>query len=83
MVGVDDVINKLSTVIDPDLKKDIVSMGMIKDLELDSGNLKFTLELTTPAPVRRKQPRSSTWARSPVRSQPSTSASAVRSGSRQ
>jgi len=49
MVGVDDVINKLSTVIDPDLKKDIVSMGMIKDLELDSGNLKFTLELTTPA----------------------------------
>jgi len=49
MVGVDDVINKLSTVIDPDLNKDIVSMGMIKDLELDSGNLKFTLELTTPA----------------------------------
>ena len=49
MVGVDDVINKLSTVIDPDLKKDIVSMGMIKDVELDSGNLKFTLELTTPA----------------------------------
>ena len=49
MVGVDDVINKLSTVIDPDLKKDIVSMGMIKDLDLNSGNLKFTLELTTPA----------------------------------
>ena len=49
MVGIDDVLNKLSTVIDPDLKKDIVSMGMIKDLELNSGNLKFTLELTTPA----------------------------------
>jgi len=49
MVGIDDVINKLSTVIDPDIKKDIVSMGMIKDIELDSGNLKFTLELTTPA----------------------------------
>jgi ATP-binding protein involved in chromosome partitioning len=42
-------LNKLTTVIDPDLKKDIVSMGMIKDLELNSGNLKFTLELTTPA----------------------------------
>ena len=40
---------KLATVIDPDLKKDIVSMGMIKDLELNDGNLKFTLELTTPA----------------------------------
>ena len=49
MVGVDDVINKLSTVIDPDLNKDIVSMGMIKDLDLNSGNLNFTLELTTPA----------------------------------
>ena len=49
MVGIDDVLNKLSTVIDPDLKKDIVSMGMIKDLDLNAGNLKFTLELTTPA----------------------------------
>ena len=49
MVGVDTVLEKLATVIDPDLKKDIVSMGMIKDLELDSDNLKFTLELTTPA----------------------------------
>jgi len=49
MVGIDDVINRLSTVIDPDLNKDIVSMGMIKDIDLNSGNLKFTLELTTPA----------------------------------
>lgn len=49
MVGVDQVLEKLKTVIDPDLKKDIVSMGMIKDLELNSGDLKFTLELTTPA----------------------------------
>ena len=39
MVGIDDVINKLSTVIDPDLNKDIVSMGMIKDLDLNSGNV--------------------------------------------
>ena len=49
MVGIDQVLEKLSTVIDPDLKKDIVSMGMIKDLELNDGNLQFTLELTTPA----------------------------------
>ena len=49
MVGVDQVLEKLTTVIDPDLKKDIVSMGMIKDLELNNDNLKFTLELTTPA----------------------------------
>lgn len=49
MVNVEQVINKLATVIDPDLKKDIVSMGMIKDIELADDNLKFTLELTTPA----------------------------------
>lgn len=49
MAGIDQVLEKLSTVIDPDLKKDIVSMGMIKDLELSEGDLKFTLELTTPA----------------------------------
>lgn len=49
MVGIDQVLEKLSTVVDPDLNKDIVSMGMIKDLELNDGDLKFTLELTTPA----------------------------------
>lgn len=49
MVGVDTILEKLTMVVDPDLKKDIVSMGMIKDLELNEGNLKFTLELTTPA----------------------------------
>lgn len=49
MVGVDRVLESLSTVIDPDLKKDIVSMGMIKDMELSGNDLKFTLELTTPA----------------------------------
>ena len=49
MVALDRVLEQLSTVIDPDLKKDIVSMGMIKDLELNGGDLKFTLELTTPA----------------------------------
>ena len=49
MVGIDTVLQELGTVIDPDLKKDIVSMGMIKDLELDGDHLSFTLELTTPA----------------------------------
>ena len=49
MVAVDEVLKTLSTVIDPDLKKDIVTMGMIKDLEINGNDLKFTLELTTPA----------------------------------
>lgn len=49
MVTVDQVMNTLKTVIDPDLKRDIVSMGMIKDLEVNGNDVKFTLELTTPA----------------------------------
>ena len=49
MVSIDEILQALSTVIDPDLKKDIVSMGMIKDLEISGNDLKFTLELTTPA----------------------------------
>jgi ATP-binding protein involved in chromosome partitioning len=49
MVTVDEVLNALKTVIDPELHKDIVSMGMIKDLAINEGSVSFTLELTTPA----------------------------------
>ena len=49
MVNVDEVLNTLKTVIDPELHKDIVSMGMIKDLNISDGKVRFTLELTTPA----------------------------------
>ena len=49
MVNVDEVLNTLKTVIDPELHKDIVSMGMIKDLNISDGKVSFTLELTTPA----------------------------------
>jgi ATP-binding protein involved in chromosome partitioning len=34
---------------DPELHKDIVSMGMIKDLAINGDKVAFTLELTTPA----------------------------------
>ena len=47
------VLQQLSNIIDPDLNKDIVSLGFVKDLALEGTNLKFTLELTTPAcPVK-------------------------------
>ncbi len=49
MVTVDEVINALRSVKDPELNKDIVSMGMVKDLSIEGGEVKFTLELTTPA----------------------------------
>jgi ATP-binding protein involved in chromosome partitioning len=49
MVSVDVVLSSLKRVVDPELHKDIVSMGMIKDLVINSGKVAFTLELTTPA----------------------------------
>jgi ATP-binding protein involved in chromosome partitioning len=49
MVTVDQVLSSLKKVVDPELHKDIVSMGMIKDLVITDGKVSFTLELTTPA----------------------------------
>lgn len=49
MVTVDQVLSSLKQVKDPELHKDIVSMGMIKDLSITNDNVSFTLELTTPA----------------------------------
>src|SRR6476660_9869153 len=49
MVSVDLVLSSLNNVVDSELHKDIVSMGMIKDLVINNGKVAFTLELTTPA----------------------------------
>lgn len=49
MVSVDQILTILKTVVDPELHKDIVSMGMIKDLAIHDDRVAFTLELTTPA----------------------------------
>ncbi len=43
------VLTALSNVEDPDLKKDLVTLNMIKDLSIDNHIVSFTLELTTPA----------------------------------
>jgi ATP-binding protein involved in chromosome partitioning len=48
------VLEALSQINDPDLGRDVVSLGMIKELAIDpQGKVSFTFELTTPAcPVR-------------------------------
>ncbi|MCD9187701.1 MAG: Mrp/NBP35 family ATP-binding protein [Pyrinomonadaceae bacterium] len=47
------VLDALSNITDPDLRKDIVSLGFVKDLKIDGGNVSFRLVLTTPAcPVK-------------------------------
>jgi ATP-binding protein involved in chromosome partitioning len=47
------VLDALRQVQDPDLHRDIVTLGFVKDLTIDGGNVSFTVELTTPAcPVK-------------------------------
>ncbi len=43
------VINALKTVQDPDLHKDLVTLGLIKNLKIDGSKVSVTVELTTPA----------------------------------
>ena len=43
------VLRALSTVEEPDLKRDLVSLNMVKDIVLGIGSVRFTVVLTTPA----------------------------------
>jgi ATP-binding protein involved in chromosome partitioning len=49
MITKESVLQALKNVDDPDLHKDIVSLGMVKDVEIDGKQINFTVELTTPA----------------------------------
>ncbi len=52
-VSEENVLRALRTVRDPDLHKDIVSLGFIKNLSIKGGTVSFDVELTTPAcPVK-------------------------------
>lgn len=44
-----DIIRALSTVEDPDLKRDLVTLNMIRDVKVYSDQVSFTVVLTTPA----------------------------------
>ncbi|HEY8401088.1 MAG TPA: Mrp/NBP35 family ATP-binding protein [Cytophagaceae bacterium] len=43
------VLKALSTVEEPDLKKDLVTLNMVKDIEIEGDKVSFTVVLTTPA----------------------------------
>ncbi len=48
-----EVMQALSAVMDPDLHRDIVTLGFVKDLKICGGSVAFKIELTTPAcPVK-------------------------------
>ncbi len=48
-ITTESVIDALKYVDDPDLKKDLVTLGMIKDVAVNGKNVSFTVVLTTPA----------------------------------
>jgi len=43
------VTDALSNVIEPDLKKDLITLNMVRDIEIDGKNVSFSVVLTTPA----------------------------------
>ena len=50
-----DILKALSTVDDPDLRRDLVTLGMIKDVKVEPKKVSFTVVLTTPAcPLKEK-----------------------------
>lgn len=53
MVTENEVLQALKQIVDPDLKKDIVSLGFVRDLKIEKGEVSFRIVLTTPAcPVK-------------------------------
>jgi ATP-binding protein involved in chromosome partitioning len=52
-VEIQDVLAALGKVQEPELHRDLVTLGMIKDLRVEGGRVTFAIELTTPAcPLR-------------------------------
>jgi len=49
MITQEQILKALSTVQEPDLKKDLVTLNMIKNIEVNGSNIGFTVVLTTPA----------------------------------
>ena len=48
-MGTEAILKALSTVQEPDLKKDLVTLQMVKDIKLSDAAVEFTIVLTTPA----------------------------------
>ncbi|NVO20592.1 MAG: Mrp/NBP35 family ATP-binding protein [Bacteroidetes bacterium] len=49
VIAKEQVLSALSTVMDPDLQNDVVTLGMIEDISIEGNHISFKLVLTTPA----------------------------------
>ena len=55
MIKENEILKALSTVQEPDLHKDLVTLGMVKDISINENLISFTVVLTTPAcPLKEK-----------------------------
>jgi len=62
MVSKEKVLDALRKVNDPELHRDLVSLGMVKEINVDGGAVAVTVELTTPACPMRDQVEAETKA---------------------
>jgi len=46
---IEDILSALSKVQEPELKQDLVTLGMVQDIKIENGKVGFTIVLTTPA----------------------------------
>ena len=54
-VSKESILEALGQVLDPELRKDLVTLGMIEDVKIDGSDVHFTINLTTPAcPMKEK-----------------------------
>jgi ATP-binding protein involved in chromosome partitioning len=51
----DEILSALSNVQEPDLGKDLVTLNMVRDIEIDGNYVSFTIVLTTPACPMKEQ----------------------------
>lgn len=53
MITIQKILDQLKKIIDPDLHKDIVTLGFVQNVRIDGGDVHFDIRLTTPAcPVK-------------------------------
>src|SRR3954471_3500839 len=48
-ISKEQVIDALRNVIEPDLKKDLITLNMVENIKVDGNNVEFDVILTTPA----------------------------------
>jgi ATP-binding protein involved in chromosome partitioning len=54
-MDVNNVLETLKNVVEPDLKKDIVSLNLVSDIEIHNKEISFTLKISNPAMHNRKR----------------------------